>query len=565
MKWLKNRNVFINEAKLRDVIFPSQAKVVAKMWGSKYLDYEEVTPTKKIQQGKWKLSEDDKYLVLNAFTDSNVKRIFEILGELPDAFAEFILQTIAPGNEPINIQSPTLTEIGAIYNKIFLKISVADTIADTVISKDERGVPIKDEEGNMIKTEKVPGELVISNNKVNINSVISDYNSLVRKYVAANIGDKYKASDEVEENTFYDEDIQNFVSMTKSSEEDYDIDYNAFDKDMYLSIQHNPKDILNMSISRFYSSCQNLYTGDYRNQVLGNVFDPNSIPAFIIFETPIYLDETKISDQLPLCRMMIRNIESVEEDSSDSATKLYFDRSYPDRMREWNDEDVFKDIVEKYTENRTIDSYIGVDYLYTPDIDIHDNISEPYHDRFDDIVSKHYIGKNAKAILISQSFKWSDYRIAPDTKVTEIIIETTDVPDNLFELNLDLKLLKFRYLEVNSLEPFKRIKTSGVSFDNCKISSNVFVDMDRNVKAIRLTSIEMDLPDFKQFEELEELHLVYTLDSVEQLKEVTEGLNLKKLVISGDLVTNQSKEYLTNIVKSKGTKIEIVGPSIKNK
>ena len=73
------------------------------------------------------------------------------------------------------------------------------------------------------------------------------------------------------------------------------------------------------------------------------------------------------------------------------------------------------------------------------------------------------------------------------------------------------------------------------------------------------------LPDFKQFEKLEELSLVYTLDSFEQLKEVTEGLNLKKLVISGDLVTNQSKQYLTDIVKSKGTKIEIVGPSIKNK
>jgi len=132
-------------------------------------------------------------------------------------------------------------------------------------------------------------------------------------------------------------------------------------------------------------------------------------------------------------------------------------------------------------------------------------------------------------------------------------------------LKLDLKLLKFRYLEITSLEPFKRIKTSGVSFDNCKVASKVFDDMDRDVKIIRLTSINIDLPDFKQFEKLEELSLVYTLDSFEQLKEVTEGLNLKKLVISGDLVTNQSKQYLTDIVKSKGTKIEIVGPSIKNK
>ena len=29
MKWLKDRNVFINEAKLRDVILPKQAEAVA--------------------------------------------------------------------------------------------------------------------------------------------------------------------------------------------------------------------------------------------------------------------------------------------------------------------------------------------------------------------------------------------------------------------------------------------------------------------------------------------------------------------------------------------------------
>ena len=256
---------------------------------------------------------------------------------------------------------------------------------------------------------------------------------------------------------------------------------------------------------------------------------------------------------------MIRNIED-EEDNWDSETKLYFDRSYPDRMQ-----DVFTEIVEKYTENRTINNYYESTYLYTPDIDPSDSLPEPYHDRFDETKFKYYIGKNAKALVISQNFDWSDYRIAPDTVVNEIVIETIEVPENLFDLKLDLKLLKFRYLEITSLEPFKRIKTSGVSFDNCKVASKVFDDMDRDVKIIRLTSIDIDLPDFKQFEKLEELSLVYTLDSFEQLKEVTEGLNLKKLVISGDLVTNQSKQYLTDIVKSKGTKIEIVGPSIKNK
>jgi len=68
MKWIKTRKLFINEAKVRDVIFPRQAKEVAKIWGEKYLDYEEVAPTTNIEQGKWLLSKEDKYEALKEFT-----------------------------------------------------------------------------------------------------------------------------------------------------------------------------------------------------------------------------------------------------------------------------------------------------------------------------------------------------------------------------------------------------------------------------------------------------------------------------------------------------------------
>ena len=60
MKWIKTRQQWLNEAKIRDVIFPKQAKEVASTWGKKYLEYEEITPTNKIKQGTWKLEEEDK-------------------------------------------------------------------------------------------------------------------------------------------------------------------------------------------------------------------------------------------------------------------------------------------------------------------------------------------------------------------------------------------------------------------------------------------------------------------------------------------------------------------------
>ena len=65
MKYIKDRQKFLNEAKLRDVIFQRQAKEVSRIWGEKFLDYEEVTATDKITQGKWKLSEEDKKYIVD--------------------------------------------------------------------------------------------------------------------------------------------------------------------------------------------------------------------------------------------------------------------------------------------------------------------------------------------------------------------------------------------------------------------------------------------------------------------------------------------------------------------
>jgi hypothetical protein len=60
MKWIKNRQQWLNEAKIRDVILPRQAKEVSSYGGDKYLDYEEIEATTKIKQGKWKLEEEDR-------------------------------------------------------------------------------------------------------------------------------------------------------------------------------------------------------------------------------------------------------------------------------------------------------------------------------------------------------------------------------------------------------------------------------------------------------------------------------------------------------------------------
>jgi len=567
MKWIKTRNLFL-EAKLRDVILPRQAKAVTSKWGEKYLDYEEVTPTDKIVQGSWKLSEEDKNEVLGVFCQTNMVELFELFSSLPEQFGNVLNQSINVELfrenkdtytrifESFDIRKPKLDQILAMFSSVFRKLSIPDTMATSVISKDANNRPIRDEQGNMIRTEKKAGDLIFSNNLININTFISDYNDLVDKCTDANL-EGWSESDKIASSTLFSDNrnLSNFINFASTNENpQYKLDFEIFNKDIFLKITHNPQDILNMSISKFYSSCQHLYSGGYSGKVLGNVFDPNSIPAFLIFETPIFWEDEKISEHLPLSRMIIRNIETFD---GTGPKKLYFDRAYPDRMQ-----NKIQEMVTKYSGNAS-NADRNDRYLYTPDIDFNDSLDAPYQDRLS-LTTGRMIGKNIKTLYLSQIGNWTNVRVDPNAKIKELIIETTEIPESLLTINLTLDWIKFKFIEIHTLKDFDRIKTTNIAFDKCRLSNTVLQDINASNPGItKLQIVSCDNVgsfDFSDFKALEELQVIYTLDSVEDLKTIVPE-NLKKLVISGDLATKESKSILGEL-RSKGVKIEIVGPVI---
>ncbi len=554
MKWIKTREQWLNEARIKDIILPKQAKAIAQQWGEKYLDYEEVDPTDKIKQGRWKLEEEDKLKVLSYFFDCNMENIMNSFTSIPDKFNHVLqesinLELLTDASKMVmdnfNIQAPTVDQIVFIYEPVFRKLEIRETQASERIQKDENGRPIRDEEGNMIRVKKNAGDPVFSTNLININSFVDDYN---RCY----------PDDRVSTTIFSSRDISQLRNLAKENHNsDYRYEYAIFGRDIYLQIDHNPSDILNMSISKFYSSCQHLYTGGYREQLLGNVFDPNSIPAFFVFDTPIFWNDEKISDKLPLSRMMIRNIESFDDQSE---AKIYFDRAYPDRMK-----DIFDELVTKYSSNVENTSPSSSRYLFTPDIDPEDSIRAPYMDRMR-LDQAQFIGKNTKSLYLSAVYDWSKIKISPKAKIKQLVIETTDIPENLTQIPLDLEWIKFKSLKIKTLSGFSNVKTDSIAFDKCKFDSKIFeeiVSVNPNIKKLQILSCDMtgDI-DLSIFTELEELQILYTLDTLADMKEGFSNLKVKKLVISGDLIVDkQTKEYVSELRRS-GIKVEIVGPQI---
>ena len=278
MKWIKTRKKFLNEAKIGDVILPSQKKEVIRTFGEKWLDMEEITATEHITQGEWELSKEDKFKVLNVLFGCDVEEAQKQYTDLPEEFISAVNESLShlegaddsrdenikrakEALSELNLKDVGIDEMIALNYPVLRKLS-NETNKSEIIQRDESGRPVMGADGKPVKIEVEPGA-VFEKNLVNLESFKQDYNKYFEKKVESN---------------FNDRNIQNIINVVKQDHNsEYKTSYKIFNRPVKLKISHNAKDILNMSISKFYASCQHLYTGGYRSQLIGNVFDPHSI------------------------------------------------------------------------------------------------------------------------------------------------------------------------------------------------------------------------------------------------------------------------------------------------
>jgi hypothetical protein len=175
-----------------------------------------------------------------------------------------------------------------------------------------------------------------------------------------------------------------------------------------------------------------------------------------------------------------------------------------------------------------------------------------------------YIGVNTTKLYLNQSHNWSRTKISPKAKISEIIIETPNIPSNFFEIPLTPEWIKIKFLKLNDFSVFKNIKTNSYAFDKCKFNGNLLdqiKEYNPNLKKLQITACQIKDLNLSKLGDIDELQLIYTLDP-DDLTKALEGVNIKKLVLSGDLVSDPENKKLINSLKGKGVKIQIVGPVI---
>jgi hypothetical protein len=95
-------------------------------------------------------------------------------------------------------------------------------------------------------------------------------------------------------------------------------------KKAYIYISDKPIDVLNMSVSCFFNSCQNLYNGSHNQKLLNNVFDKNMKVCYMIYDEPFIDQAGNKVNYTPLSRNIIRYIETLYKEKGE----FYLDRTY---------------------------------------------------------------------------------------------------------------------------------------------------------------------------------------------------------------------------------------------
>lgn len=383
MNILKFNQFLLERMALKDELPKHHINAIKDIYGKsskKFLDMDVPSKTENIKEGKWVLSKEEKdYIIKLIFDDIDVSNVINgfkyctthLTKQFMTAFNASKIDKSISFNLPNNAIDITVM-LEKFYGNNFYAINVKETKSTEKILRDSNGVPIT-KDGKIQKVSKNRDEIIFSKNKTSFTTFVDMYNDVFENEDIPNPLDDYE--------------VNEFYSRAK---EILDMDmFKNFNMELYITSK--PSDILNMSISRFYDSCQNLYNGEYNRQLLSNVFDNNMKVAYLIFNTPFTDKESNVNPITSVSRCIIRNVKG----------KLFFDQIYPYLDNHFSKlQKTFFGIITKYTGMKS--DYTGGAYYYS----IPDELDNPYLDSLTGI--KIVNDDRTKALLSLYNFNLED-------------------------------------------------------------------------------------------------------------------------------------------------------------
>jgi hypothetical protein len=523
MKYLAFLETIKDDLKDNDFLL----KKVTDKWGEKYLDYDKSTVSNDIIIGKWELSDEDSKAAVGQYFNCDIEVLKSIFNNLSIKFKETLLRSLDKSKLPerligvydeIDFDDITFYQIAGLYSPIFRTISLSETKSDLIIKRDTDGKPII-KDGEILKVKKENDDVIFSKNFSTITRIVAQWNKLYPD-------DK--------QNDFIDSNLQNILSIFKDDIQIEDI-YLFDDHKLFLYISDKTEDILNMSVSPYFTSCQDIYNtekddneGGHSRSLLANVFDPNSRPAFIIFERP-YQDRCKFAS---LTRSIIRNVL----DENDESKGLYIDKAYPERMSEFNNS-----MIAKYSDNTNIIK--SNTYKYKPNINVDDtDLQVPYMDTLEMEKDIEILNVNTRKLTITRRNNKQKIKEVSD-KLNEIVVNTKILPINFEDFDMNVYEITFNNINIDKefFSKFDKVTSNRITFNKCGINTDILNGLNINELKLNSCFIEGDL-DTKN---IDKVIILYT--DIDNIK----TNNIKNLDVTKDVYKEE--------MKRPGLKINIKG------
>ncbi len=381
---------------LKELLPEHQQKIIKKRLGDKVLNMDIPDKTDNIVEGEWTLTKDEQSKAISLMFGMDTRSVRKAMINFKPS-ERFLSAFINSKPNEINILKPGIIDIDLLSKNIFKLISANETRSNRMIRRSENGHPIT-ENGKIVYIDKNVGDIVYSNNKSNINAFIESYNLAF--------------PDDVVMNPFTNNAFTKVISMAKDRKFEFDLFGN---NDIQLYISSKPEDILNMSVSKYFNSCQNLYDGAYNTNLPPNIFDKNMKIAYLRLNVPYTDSKKNVVPFTIFSRCIIRNIRG----------SLYFDVVYPQQLRTF-----FYEMITQYTGMKS--TYKGSRYYFT---DV--GIGKPYMDTLRNPVGMKFnakastdlrlialadlVGETAEYILDVSNAKTDDFLYATEKGVFQVL------------------------------------------------------------------------------------------------------------------------------------------------